>query len=337
MNRKAVITGVTGQDGAYLLRLLLQKGYEVHAIRRRTSTFSTARIDDLFTDTAINDRQLVIHHGDLNDGISLYNLIQRTQPDEVYNLAAQSHVGVSFENPLSTVDVNCNGTMSLLEAIRHLDKPCRFYQASSSEMYGSSPPPQNEATPFHPRSPYACSKVFCYYQTVNYREAYGIHASNGILFNHESPLRGETFVTRKITRAAGRIKFGLQKRLKLGNLDAQRDWGHAAEYVEAMWLMLRQPQPDDYVIATGEMHSVRELCELAFSHLGLDYTDFVDVEERFLRPSEVPALCGDASKARKQLGWTPKIMFKDLITGMVDADLVLAEEEAKIGRLIPQF
>lgn len=335
--KKALITGLTGQDGAYLLRLLLDKDYEVHAIRRRTSTFSTARIDDIFNDPAINERQLVVHHGDLNDGLSLYHLLKQIQPSEVYNLAAQSHVGVSFENPVSTVDINCVGTMSLLEAVRFLDNPCRFYQASSSEMFGSAPPPQNEQTPFHPRSPYACSKVFCYHQTINYREAYGIHASNGILFNHESPLRGETFVTRKVTRAASRIKMGLQDTLKLGNLDAQRDWGYAPEYVEAMWLMMQQEQPGDYVIATGEMRTVRELCEIAFATLGLNWEDHVETEERFIRPAEVPALCGDASKAKKQLGWYPKTTFKQLIEIMVEADLEIARREKTIGQLISLF
>src|ERR1039458_1930601 len=242
--KKALITGLTGQDGAYLIRLLLAKGYEVHGIKRRTSTFSTARIDDIYNAPALSSGQLVIHHGDLDDGLALYSLMQRIQPDEVYNLAAQSHVGISFENPVSTVMINCCGTINLLEAVRYLNKACRFYQASSSEMYGSMPPPQNESTPFHPRSPYACSKLYSHFQTVNYREAYGLHASNGILFNHESPLRGENFVTRKVTRAATRIKLGLLEKLRLGNLEARRDWGYAPEYVEAMWMMLQHHTPD---------------------------------------------------------------------------------------------
>lgn len=335
--KKALITGVTGQDGAYLLRFLLQRDYEVHAIRRRTSTFSTARIDTIYTDKGLSGKQFIVHHGDLQDGLALLNLMQQIQPDEIYHLAAQSHVGVSFENPVSTVMINCSGTMNLLEGLRYRDKPCRFYQASSSEMFGNTPPPQAEESPFHPRSPYACSKVFCYHQVRNYREAYGLHASNGILFNHESPLRGENFVTRKVTRAATRIKLGLQDKLRLGNLDAERDWGYAPEYVEAMWLMLQQDAPDDYVIATGEMHSVRELCEIAFSLLGLNYQDHVVVEDRYLRPTEVPALRGDSRKARKRLGWNPRTTFRKLVELMVENDLALASEEKKIGRLLPMF
>ena len=335
--KKALITGLTGQDGAYLIRLLLAKGYEVHGIKRRTSTFSTARIDDIYNAPALSSGQLVIHHGDLDDGLALYSLMQRIQPDEVYNLAAQSHVGISFENPVSTVMINCCGTINLLEAVRYLNKACRFYQASSSEMYGSTPPPQNESTPFHPRSPYACSKLYSHFQTVNYREAYGLHASNGILFNHESPLRGENFVTRKVTRAATRIKLGLLEKLRLGNLEARRDWGYAPEYVEAMWMMLQHHTPDDYVVATGEMHSVRELCDIAFAAVGLDYHDFVVTEERYLRPAEVPALCGDASKARRRLGWTPKTTFKELVELMIEKDMELAEQEKKIGRFISMF
>ena len=335
--KKALITGLTGQDGAYLIRLLLAKGYEVHGIKRRTSTFSTARIDDIYNAPALSSGQLVIHHGDLDDGLALYSLMQRIQPDEVYNLAAQSHVGISFENPVSTVMINCCGTINLLEAVRYLNKACRFYQASSSEMYGSTPPPQNESTPFHPRSPYACSKLYSHFQTVNYHEAYGLHASNGILFNHESPLRGENFVTRKVTRAATRIKLGLLEKLRLGNLEARRDWGYAPEYVEAMWMMLQHHTPDDYVVATGEMHSVRELCDIAFAAVGLDYHDFVVTEERYLRPAEVPALCGDASKARRRLGWTPKTTFKELVELMIEKDMELAEQEKKIGRFISMF
>jgi len=335
--KKAFITGVTGQDGAYLLRLLLDKDYEVHAIKRRTSTFPTARIDDIYNDPAIHNRRLFTYYAELSDGLGLMEVIQRVQPDEVYHLAAQSHVQVSFENPVATVMTNVMGTITLLEAIRHLHKPCRFYQASSSEMFGSTPPPQNETSPFHPRSPYACSKVYCYHQVVNYREAYDLHASNGILFNHESPLRGETFVTRKISRAVGRIKLGLQKKLVLGNLDARRDWGCAPEYVEAMWLMLQQDRPDDYVIATGEMHSVREFCEAAFDLVGLCYQDYVVCDPLYLRPAEVVALCGDAQKAARQLNWRPKTTFRGLVELMVEADLKLAAEESKLGHLISLF
>ena len=335
--KKAFITGVTGQDGAYLLRLLLDKGYEVHAIKRRTSTFPTARIDDIYNDPAIHNQRLFTYYAELTDGLGLMEVIQRVQPDEVYHLAAQSHVQVSFENPVATVMTNVTGTINLLEAIRHLHKPCRFYQASSSEMFGSTPPPQSETSPFHPRSPYACSKVYCYHQVVNYREAYDLHASNGILFNHESPLRGETFVTRKISRAVGRIKLGLQKKLVLGNLDARRDWGCAAEYVEAMWLMLQKDRPDDYIIATGEMHSVREFCEVAFDLVGLCYQDYVACDPVYLRPAEVVALCGDARKAAEQLHWSPKVTFRGLVELMVEADLKLAAEEHKLGHLISLF
>ena len=334
--RKALITGVTGQDGAYLLELLLEKGYEVHAIKRRTSTFSTSRIESVYLSEDMGKR-FFSHHGDLNDGLSLYNIMRSVAPDEVYNLAAQSHVGVSFENPVATVQVNCAGTMNLLEAMRYLDKPCRFYQASSSEMFGSAPPPQSENTPFHPRSPYACSKAFGHYQVVNYREAFGLHASSGILFNHESPRRAETFVTRKITRAACRIKMGLQQTLVLGNLDAERDWGYAPEYVRAMWLMLQQDEPDDYVIATGEMHSVREFCDAAFGALDLNYEEHVQTHARFQRPAEVFALKGDATKAEKVLGWKPKITFQGLVEIMVEHDLKLADEERKLGRLLPTY
>ncbi len=333
----AFITGVTGQDGAYLLRLLLTKGYEVHAIKRRTSTFPTARIDDIYNDPTVHCDRFFAHYGDIRDGLELTHIVQTVQPDEVYNLAAQSHVQVSFENPVATVLDNVCGTVSLLEAVRRLEKPVRFYQASSSEMFGSTPPPQNEKSAFHPRSPYACSKVYCYHQVVNYREAYGLHASNGILFNHESPLRGETFVTRKITRAVGRIAVGLQKQLRLGNLDAERDWGFAGEYVEAMWRMLQQDSPDDYVIATGEQHSVREFCEIAFGRVGLDYRRFVVSDPAYQRPSEVTALRGDASKAARKLQWRPATSFHALVAMMVDADLKLAEEERRLNRLISLF
>jgi GDPmannose 4,6-dehydratase len=335
--KRALITGITGQDGAYLLRLLLEKGYEVHGIKRRTSTFPTARIDDLYVDRALYEKRLFMHYGDLQDGLGLMAVVHRVQPDEIYHLAAQSHVQVSFEHPLATVLDNVSGTIALLEAMRHLDKPCRFYNAASSEMFGSTPPPQNETTVFHPRSPYACSKVTSFYQTVNYREAYGLHATNGILFNHESPLRGETFVTRKVTRAVGRIKMGLQEKLTMGNLEARRDWGFAKEYVEAMWLMLQQDEPDDYVVATGEMHSVRELCELAFSLVGLDYRNHVESDSYYMRPAEVCALCGDASKAARRLGWKPRTTFRQLVELMVEEDLKLAREEKKLGRLIPLF
>jgi GDPmannose 4,6-dehydratase len=335
--KKAFITGVTGQDGAYLLRFLLEKGYEVHAIKRRTSTFPTARIDDLYNDPTIESKRFVVHYGDIADGMGLFNVVQKAQPDEIYNLAAQSHVQISFEIPIATVLDNVAGTINLLEAVRCLDKPCRFYQASSSEMFGSTPPPQGEGSPFHPRSPYACSKVYCFHQVVNYREAYSIFASNGILFNHESPLRGENFVTRKVTRAVGRIKMGLQSKVVLGNLDSKRDWGYAGDYVEAMWRILQHDAPDDFVVATGEMHSVRELCELAFGLVGLNYTDHVVCDAQYFRPSEVEALCGDASKAEKVLRWQPRVRFENLIEMMVESDLKLAAEEKKIGRFITQF
>ncbi len=334
--KKALLTGVTGQDGAYLLPFLLEKGYQVHIVKRRTSTFSTARIDEIYDNPQFFDC-FVAHYGDIQDGLGLMSVIHEVEPDEIYNLAAQSHVKVSFDNPVSTVMTNVSGTINILESIRQLKLSTRFYQASSSEMFGSTPPPQNEKSPFHPRSPYACSKVYCYYQTINYREAYGIHASNGILFNHESPLRGETFVTRKITRAVGRIMMGIQDKLELGNLDAERDWGYAKEYVEAMWLMLQQDQPDDYVIATGEMHSVREFCEYAFNIVGLHYEDYVKVNEYYYRPAEVVSLCGDSSKARRKLNWQPKTCFKDLVELMVEKDIKLAAEEKKLGRLIPMF
>ena len=335
--KKALITGVTGQDGAYLLKFLLEREYEVHAIKRRTSTFSTARIDAIYNDPTVHGVQFFAHYGDLHDGLGLMQIVHAIKPDEVYHLAAQSHVQVSFENPCATVLDNISGTLFLLDAVRTLDKPCRFYQASSSEMFGSTPPPQTEASPFHPRSPYACSKVFSFHQVVNYREAYGLHCSNGILFNHESPLRGETFVTRKITRAVGRIKVGIQDRLVLGNLDAQRDWGFAGDYVEAMWLMLQQAEPDDYVIATGEMHSVRELCRIAFGLLDLDCEQYVHVDDMYKRKAETPALCGDASKAAARLGWKPRTRFRQLVEMMVEADVKIATEEQKLGRLISLF
>ena len=328
MTRRALITGITGQDGSYLAELLLQKGYEVHGLIRRSSTFATERVEHLYLDPHEAGTRLFLHYGDLSDGNSLSRLLQQVAPDEVYNLGAQSHVAVSFQNPLYSADVDALGTLRLLEALRQVDGPVRFYQASSSEMYGKTlTVPQNEATPFYPRSPYAVAKVFSFWQTVNYREAYGIHASNGILFNHESPRRGETFVTRKITRAATRIKMGLQDRLYLGNLDAEREWGYAGDYVEAMWLMLQQDQPDDYVIATGERHSVREFCERAFGLLDLDASEFVAVDERYLRPTEVELLQGDSTKARRALGWEPKVRIDELLKMMVSADLDLARQE----------
>ena len=328
--KTALVTGITGQDGSYLAELLLGKNYQVHGVIRRSSSFNTGRIDHLYQDPHAPGTRLKLHYGDLNDASSLNTLLRMVQPDEIYNLGAQSHVRVSFDVPEYTSEVTAIGTMRLLEAMREsgLSKT-RFYQASSSEMFGSSPPPQNESTPFHPRSPYACAKVFAYWVTVNYREAYGFHAVNGVLFNHESPRRGETFVTRKVTRAVGRIKMGLQKELFLGNLEARRDWGYAKDFVEAMWLAVQSDTPDDFVVATGESHSVRELCEEAFGNLGLDYRDFVKLDPRYLRPSEVDHLEGDASKARKALGWAPRTSFKELIKLMVESDLELARKEAR--------
>jgi len=318
---KALITGITGQDGSYLAELLLSKGYEVHGIIRRASTFNTSRIDHLYQDPHVNGVSLFLHYGDLSDSTNLVKLLYGMRPDEVYHLAAQSHVKVSFEMPEYTGDIGGLGTVRLLEAIRETGPKCKFYQASSSEMYGRAKEvPQNENTPFYPRSPYACAKVYAFWTTVNYREAYGIHASNGILFNHESPRRGETFVTRKITHAVARIEAGVQKKLFLGNLEARRDWGYAPEYVEAMWRMLQQDTPDDYVIATGESHSVREFGEEAFAYAGLDWQACVEVDTRYFRPSEVDALRGDAGKARAVLGWTPKTGFRELVHLMVDAD-----------------
>jgi GDPmannose 4,6-dehydratase len=332
MAKKALITGITGQDGSYLAELLLSKGYEVHGIVRRASTFNRGRLDGIYSDPQLSETHLFLHYGDLTDG-SLVRLLGRLQPAEIYNLGAQSHVRVSFDNPEYTADVNATGTVRLLEAIRESGIKPRFYQASSSEMYGLvQEVPQSEKTPFYPRSPYAASKVFAYWMTVNYREAYGLHASNGILFNHESPRRGEGFVTRKITRAVAHIKAGLQHKLYLGNLDAKRDWGFAKEYVEAMWLMLQQDQPDDYVVATGETHSVREFLEESFSYAGLDWTKYVALDPRYLRPSEVDLLIGDASKARRQLHWEPKTKFKELVRLMVDADIQLLKDHRE-GRV----
>lgn len=321
MIKKAFITGITGQDGSYLAELLLDKGYEVHGLIRRASTFNTERINHLYKDPHERDTRLFLHYGDLSDSGQLTNIIYNIQPDEIYNLAAQSHVRVSFDLPDYTGDISGLGTTRLLEAIKKSGIKTKFYQASSSEMFGSSPPPQNEKSPFYPRSPYAIAKVYSYWITVNYREAYDIFACNGILFNHESPRRGETFVTRKITMALARIKLGLQDKLYLGNLEAKRDWGYAKEYVEAIWLMLQQDKPEDYVIATGETYSVKEFLTEAFSYLGLDWQDYVEIDPRYFRPTEVDVLIGDSHKAQEKLGWKPKVHFKELVKIMVDADI----------------
>ncbi len=325
--KKALITGITGQDGSYLAELLLDKGYEVHGIIRRSSSFNTERLDHLYHDPHEKGVKLFNHYGDLSDAVALAKLLQELQPDEIYHLGAQSHVRVSFEIPEYTFDITGSGTLRLLEAIRESDVKTRFYQASSSEMFGAAPPPQNEDTPFHPRSPYGVAKVAAYWATVNYREAYGMFATNGILFNHESPRRGETFVTRKITRAVARIKAGLQEKLYLGNLDAKRDWGYAPDYVEAMWMMLQTDEPDDYVVATGETHSVREAVDVAFAHVDLDPDEYVEIDPNYYRPSEVDELLGDASKAKEKLGWEPKVRFKELIELMVDADAEALEAQ----------
>ncbi|MFJ6855539.1 GDP-mannose 4,6-dehydratase [Streptomyces sp. NPDC091271] len=327
MAKTALITGVTGQDGSYLAELLLEKGYTVHGLIRRSSSFNTERIDHIYQGPEEADRSFVLHHADLSDGVALVNLLRDIQPDEVYNLGAQSHVRVSFDSPLYTGDVTGLGTVRLLEAIRASRIETRVYQASSSEMFGASPPPQNEGTPFHPRSPYSVAKVYAYWATVNYREAYGMFATNGILFNHESPRRGETFVTRKITRGVARIKAGLQDRLHLGNLDAVRDWGYAPEYVEAMWRMLQCDTPDDYVVATGEGVSVRQFLEYAFEHAGLDWAEHVRYDPKYERPSEVDALIGDASKAEELLGWKPEVKSRELARIMVDADIRLLSDQ----------
>jgi len=321
MKKKGLITGITGQDGSYLAELLFSKGYDVHGLIRRASTFNTGRIDHLYQDPHQHDTRLFLHHGDLSDSSQLTNLIYNIRPDEIYHLGAQSHVMVSFEMPEYTGDITGLGTIRILEAIRRSGIPTRFYQASSSEMFGGAPPPQNETTPFRPRSPYAAAKVYAYWLVSNYREGYGLHASNGILFNHESPRRGETFVSRKITRAVARIKLGLQDKLFLGNLKAKRDWGYAPEYVEAMWRILQQERPDDYVIATGEPHTVQEFVEEAFGRLDLDWKRYVEIDPRYYRPTEVDSLAGDARKAKNQLGWEPKVRFKELVEIMVDADL----------------
>ena len=336
MGKKALITGITGQDGSYLAELLLGKGYEVHGVIRRASTFNTGRLDDIYSDPHDSKARLFLHYGDLSDGSAMVRLLGKIQPEEIYNLAAQSHVRVSFDSPEYTADITATGTVRLLEAIRETGLKPRFYQASSSEMYGLvQEVPQKETTPFYPRSPYGCAKVYSYWITVNYRESYGLHASNGILFNHESPRRGETFVTRKITRAIAHIKAGLQNKLFLGNLDAKRDWGYAKEYVEAMWLMLQQEQPDDYVVATNETHSIREFLEIAFGHAGLDWNKYVEIDPRYFRPAEVELLIGDYSKAKQKLGWEPKTKCAGLARLMVDADIQSLQEKmsGKIKRV----
>jgi GDPmannose 4,6-dehydratase len=334
MAKKALITGITGQDGSYLAELLLSKDYEVHGIIRRSSSFNTERIDPIYKDRHEKGIKLFLHYGDLSDPSSLIKILGETRPDEIYNLAAQSHVRVSFDIPEFTGDVTGIGTVRLLDAMRQVTPKARFYQASSSEMYGLvQEVPQKETTPFYPRSPYAAAKMYSHWITVNYRESYGLHATSGILFNHESPRRGETFVTRKITRAVARIKAGLQDKLFLGNLEAKRDWGYAPEYVEAMWRMLQQDKPDDYVVATGETHTVQEFLNVAFARAGLDPKKHVMFDERYLRPAEVDLLIGDASKAKKKLGWEPKVKFKQLAEIMVDADIQLLAEE-RAGRRI---
>jgi GDPmannose 4,6-dehydratase len=330
--KKALVTGLTGQDGSYLAELLLSKGYEVHGLKRRASSFNTDRVDHIYRDFHESGARFFLHYADLTDAISLSSLLSDIHPDEVYNLGAQSHVKVSFEVPEYTGDVVAMGTLRLLEAIRRSGSECRFYQASSSEMFGSTPPPQNESSPFHPRSPYACAKAFAHYSAVNYRESYGLYCSCGILFNHESPRRGETFVTRKVTRAVAHIKFGLQEKLFLGNLEARRDWGYAPDYVKAMWLMLQQDKPGDYVIGTGEMHSVREFVEQAFAVAGLDWQEYVRIDPRYYRPAEVDALQADFSKARHALDWEPSVTFSELVRLMVEADLNVVRRMLEGGR-----
>ena len=326
--KRALITGITGQDGSYLADFLLGKGYEVHGIIRRASTFNTSRIDHLYQDPHVHGVRLFLHYGDLADSVHLVKLLYSLQPEEIYHLGAQSHVRVSFEIPEYTADVTGLGTIRILEAVREAGVKPRFYQASSSEMFGKvQEVPQTEKTPFWPRSPYGVAKVFAYWATVNYRESYGLHASNGILFNHESPRRGETFVTRKISRAVARIKYGLDKELYLGNLEARRDWGYAPEYVQGMWLMLQQDRPDDYVLATNETHSVREFVELAFERAGLDWKEFVKHDQRYERPAEVDLLIGDGTKAKKLLNWEPQVRFEELVRIMVDADLAIIESQ----------
>lgn len=328
MPRKALITGITGQDGSYLAEFLLFKDYEVHGIKRRSSSFNTERIESILLDAHDRNARLLLHFGDLSDTSNLIRLLLAIRPDEIYHLGAQSHVQVSFEIPEYTGAITGVGTIRLLEAIRQSGIPAKFYNAASSEMFGNAPEvPQRETTPFRPQSPYACAKVYSYWSTVNYREAFGLFACNGILFNHESPRRGETFVTRKITRAIARILAGLQDKLYLGNLEAKRDWGFAGDYVEAIWMMMQQPDPNDFVIATGESHSVREFAEIAFGYAGLDWRKYVEIDPSYFRPTEVDFLCGDASKARAQLGWRPKTRFADLVKLMVDADIRLLNEK----------
>ena len=333
---RALITGITGQDGSYLAELLLEKGYEVHGLVRRASTFNRGRIDHLAVGPSHTTGRLHLHYGDMADGSSMRRVVESTMPDEVYNLAAQSHVRVSFDQPEYTADIVATGTLRLLEAVReHIDRTGRqvkFYQAGSSEMFGATAPPQRETTPFHPRSPYAVSKLAAHWFSVNHREAFGMFCCNGILFNHESPRRGESFVTRKISLAVARIATGTQQKLALGNLDARRDWGFAGDYVDAMWRMLQQPWPDDYVVATGESHSVKEFVQAAFAHVNLEWERYVSLDEKYLRPSEVDHLLGDASKAREKLGWSPTVSFEGLVSMMVDADLKVAEREARVER-----
>ena len=336
--KRALITGITGQDGSYLARFLLAKGYEVHGVVRRSSTFGTERLTDIYEDPHQSGARLILHYGDMSDASSLQQLLAKADPEEVYNLAAQSHVMVSFHLPEYTADINANGTLRLLQAIRErvdeTGKVIRFYQAGSSEMFGSTAPPQNEQCLFRPRSPYGVSKVAAHWYVVNYRESYGLFLCNGILFNHESPRRGETFVTRKTTRALGRIKVGLQDKLYLGNLDAHRDWGFAGDYVEAMWMMLQQDRPDDYVVATGKQHSVSQFVSEAAALLGLDWRQHVQIDERYIRPAEVDSLLGDATKAREQLGWRPKVDFSQLVSMMVDHDYRLAQKEYALTNLV---
>jgi GDPmannose 4,6-dehydratase len=333
MSQKALITGITGQDGSYLAELLLAKGYEVHGIIRRASTFNTGRLESIYSDVHDAKTRLFLHYGDLSDASGLSRLLSQIRPDELYNLAAQSHVRVSFDSPEYTTDITATGAVRLLEAIREKGLNPRFYQASSSEMFGLvRETPQRESTPFYPRSPYGCAKVYAHWITVNYRESYGFHASSGILFNHESPRRGETFVTRKITRAVAHIAAGLQDKLYLGNLEAKRDWGYAREYVEAMWLMLQQEKPDDYIVATGETHSIREFLDLAFGYADLDWKKHVEIDPRYYRPAEVDVLMGDYSKAKKKLGWAPKTKFPELVKLMVEADIKLLKDHRE-GRI----
>ncbi len=333
--KKAFITGITGQDGSYLAELLLTKGYEVHGLIRRASTFSTSRIDHLYVDPHKPGAKLFLHYGDLSDSSQLTNLIYNVQPDEIYNLGAQSHVRVSFDMPEYTGDITALGTTRLLEALKRSGIKAKFYQASSSEMFGSAPPPQNENTPFHPRSPYAAAKVYAYWMTVNYREGYNLFTCNGILFNHESPRRGQTFVTRKITRAIAEILAGRQQYLYLGNLEAKRDWGYAPEYVETMWLMLQQDKPNDYVVGSGECHSVKDFLEGAFAYVDLDWKQYMKIDPRYFRPTEVELLLADSTKAREGLGWKPRISFKDLVRIMVDADMeALGQKSPGEGKAI---